>query len=168
MRKLAASSALVLALFSLSATPKPQTRDSEAEVRQLLGRWEKAFRAKDVDGVMAVYASGNDWVAYDIVPPLQVAGAGNYRKNYAEFFAQYEGPLDFEFRDLKIVAGGDVAFVHSLERVTGTLKGGQKSDLWMRATSGLQKRDGKWRIVHDHISVPADFATGKALLELKP
>jgi len=27
---------------------------------------------------------------------------------------------------------------------------------------------GEWRIVHDHVSVAADFATGKALLELTP
>jgi len=48
------------------------------------------------------------------------------------------------------------------------MKTGQKTDVWLRATSGVRKVDGKWLIVHDHISVPADFETGKALLELKP
>jgi hypothetical protein len=28
--------------------------------------------------------------------------------------------------------------------------------------------NGKWLIVHDHISVPADFESGKAMLDLKP
>jgi ketosteroid isomerase-like protein len=58
--------------------------------------------------------------------------------------------------------------VHILERMSGTLNGGEKSDIWMRATSGLRKMGGRWYIVHDHISVPADFATGKAVLDLKP
>jgi ketosteroid isomerase-like protein len=66
------------------------------------------------------------------------------------------------------VAGKDVAFLHCIERVSGTLKGGQKSDIWLRATSGLRKIKGKWLITHDHISVPVDFESGKAALELKP
>jgi hypothetical protein len=28
--------------------------------------------------------------------------------------------------------------------------------------------NGRWLAVHDHISVPVDFDTGKALLDLKP
>ena len=80
----------------------------------------------------------------------------------------YDGPLDVELRDLRIVAGNDVAFLHCLERISGTLKGGQKSDIWVRVTSGLRKTNGKWLIVHDHISVPADVESGKAALDLKP
>jgi len=48
------------------------------------------------------------------------------------------------------------------------MKNGQPSDMWLRATSGLRKMNGKWLIVHDHVSVPIDFETGKAVLELKP
>jgi ketosteroid isomerase-like protein len=117
---------------------------------------------------MSVYAPGNATVAYDIVPPLQRVGRDMYRKNYEEFFAQYEGPIDFELRDLRIVAGNDVAFLHAVERLGGILKNGQKSEVWIRATSGLRKINGKWLIVHDHISAPADFETGKAVLDLKP
>jgi ketosteroid isomerase-like protein len=61
-----------------------------------------------------------------------------------------------------------VAFIHALERFTGKLKSGQASDLWLRATSGLQRISGKWLIVHDHVSVPVDFENGKAALDLKP
>lgn len=141
---------------------------SEGEIRQMLDRWARAFKAKDIEGVMAFYAPGAEVMAYDIVPPLEVAGHDAYRQNYEGFFAMYDGPLDLELRDLKIVAGNDVAFLYSLERMSGTLKGGQQSTLWLRATSGLRKINGKWLIVHDHVSVPTDFATGKAALELTP
>jgi len=160
--------AVVLALLiSAPGAQAAGAAKNQAEIRQLLSRWEKAFRAKDVDGVMAVYAPGSEVTAFDIVPPLQV-GRDAYRKNYQEFFATYDGPLELEFHDLKIVADNRVAFLTCLERVSGTLKGGQKSDLWVRVTSGLRRIDGKWLIVHDHVSVPVDFATGKGLLELKP
>jgi ketosteroid isomerase-like protein len=117
---------------------------------------------------MSFYVKGNDLIAYDVIPPLDVVGSDAYRKNYETFLAAYDGPITSEFRDLRIIASSRIAFVHSLERVSGTLKGGQKSELWVRATSGLRKINGKWLIVHDHISVPADFDTGKAVLDSKP
>jgi uncharacterized protein (TIGR02246 family) len=168
MKKLITFLVLLLACALPLWLQKAQAANDEAEIRQLLDRWGKAFRAKDLNGVMSVYATGNALVAYDIVPPLQCVGAEAYRKNYEEFFAQYNGPLDYEIRDLKIIAGDGVAFLHCVERLSGTLKSGQKSEVWIRATSGVRKINGKWLIVHDHISAPVDFETGKAVLDLKP
>ena len=141
---------------------------NEAQIRELYDRWAKAFRAHDVDGIMSIYAPGSALVAYDIVPPLQFVGQAAYRKDYENFLAQYDGPIEIEYRDLRIVAGDDVGFIHALERISGTLKNGQKSDVWVRATSGLRKIKGKWLIVHDHISAPVDLDTGKAALDLRP
>ena len=149
-----------------STTGTDEIKKDEAEIRQLLDRWAKAFHDKDVNGIMSIYAPGV--VAYDIVPPLQYVGADAYRKDYEKFLAQYEGPIEIEFRDVNIVAGGNVAYAIALERISGTLKNGQKSDVWVRATSCFRKINGKWLDTHDHISVPADFETGKALLDLKP
>ena len=142
--------------------------NSETEVRDVYERWAKAFRAGDIKGIMALYAAGDTLVAYDIVPPLQYKGYDAYKKDYEDFLALYDGPIEVEFRDMRIVTADNVAFIHALERMTGTLKGGKKSDVWMRATSGLRKINGKWLIVHDHISVPVDMDSGKAALDLKP
>jgi len=145
-----------------------EAKNNEAAIRELYDRWASAFRARDIDGIMSVYTPGDAVVAYDIVPPLQYVGKEAYRKDYEVFLAQYDGPIDIEYRDLRIVASGNVAFLHALERISGTMKNGQKSDIWVRATSGLRKIKGKWLIVHDHISVPFDLNTGKAVLDLKP
>ena len=153
---------------TVKTNAKNNGANNEAEIRELYDRWAKAFRVHDLDGIMSVYVSGDELMAYDIVPPLQYVGKDKYRKDYEEFLSQYQGPIDIEYRDLRIIAGENVAFIHALERMSGTLKNGQKSDLWVRATSGLRKINGKWLIVHDHISVPADFETGKAALDLKP
>jgi ketosteroid isomerase-like protein len=107
-------------------------------------------------------------VAYDVVPPLEYKGNAAYRKDYEDFLAQFDGPVHAEMREVHIYSSGDVGFIFALERLSGKMKDGQPADLWLRATSGLVKRNGKWLIVHDHISVPADFATGKALFDLKP
>jgi ketosteroid isomerase-like protein len=151
-----------------SAPPahKPATSIDEASIRQLYEGWAKAFRAKDVNAIMAFYAPGDAVVAYDIIPPLQYKGFDTYKKGYTDFLAPFKGPIEVEFRDMHVYAGGDV--VHCLERITGTMQSGQKVDFWLRVTSGLRKIKGKWLIVHDHISVPADFDTGKAAMDLKP
>jgi ketosteroid isomerase-like protein len=70
--------------------------------------------------------------------------------------------------DLDITTGDDVAFGHSLNRVSGTMNTGHKTDLWVRCTACLRKINGKWLIVHTQVSVPVDLEHGKAVLSLKP
>jgi ketosteroid isomerase-like protein len=48
------------------------------------------------------------------------------------------------------------------------MQSGQSAGYWVRWTTGWRKVDGAWRIVHDQISAPVDFETGKALLNLQP
>lgn len=138
------------------------------QIRHLLMQWEKAFRAKDVDAIMSVYAPGEVVVAFDVVPPLAKVGRDAYRQNYEEFFALFSGPLEVELREVRIVAAGDVAFLHCFDRMSGTLQSGEHFDVWLRVTSGLRKIDGEWRIIHDHVSVPIHFETGTAALDLSP
>ena len=141
---------------------------SEAEIRDLLAQWEKAFKARDVDNVMTVYAPGDAVVAYDVSPPLQYKGRDAYRKSYESFFAAYEGPLEVEMRDVRLLVDGDLAVVNALERVGGTVKGGPKSSVWVRDTTVFRRIDGKWFDVHDHVSAPVDFEKGSAVLDLVP
>jgi hypothetical protein len=50
----------------------------------------------------------------------------------------------------------------------GTLASGQSIELWLRWTACFRRVDGVWLVVHDHVSVPADLAHGKAVLNLTP
>jgi len=169
MKKFLKYSVLTIACFLFLEMPKARTEaNNEAEVRQLLDRWAKAFHAKDLNGIMSIYEPGQALVSYDIIPPLQYTGFEAYKKDYREFLDQFQGPIDIEYRDLHIIAGDTVAFSRGLERMTGTLKNGQKFDAWVRFTEGYRKTSGHWLAIHDHISVPVDLDTGKAALDLKP
>ena len=139
---------------------------AEADIRRRIDELVEVVRAADLERVMSIYAP--DLVTFDIVPPLQKVGAAGKRKNWMDVFATYHRPLDYEIRDLSITVGGDVALGHSLNRISGALKNGTKVDQWLRWTACFRKLDGNWLIVHDHVSVPTDFATGKALLNLSP
>ena len=140
--------------------------NNEAAIRELIDRFANAFRAKDVDAVMSFVA--RDIVSFDILPPLQAVGADTFVKHWQEFFDSYQSPMHVEFPDVRISAGDDVAFSHCLHRVKGTLKNGQETDWWLRWTACYRKTDGKWLIVHEQVSVPADLRSGKAMMDLKP
>ncbi len=148
----------------IMTTEKSRATD-EAEIRQIMDDWAKAFRAKDVEGFMSLHAP--EIVSFDIVPPLQYVGKDAYRKPAEAAFAAFQ-TLDFEMRDLSITAGDDVAFSHSLSRMIGMMKDGRKSDYWLRQTTCFRKINGKWLITHDQTSVPTDFESGKAVLDLTP
>ena len=138
----------------------------EADIRQRIDKLVQAIRAMDLDGVKPIFAP--DIVSFDIVPPLQHVGAEAKWKNWADVFTVYQRPLGYEIHDLMITLGEDVAFGHSLNRISGTLKNGNSSDYWVRWTACFRKIDGSWLIVHDHVSVPLDVQSGRALLDLKP
>jgi ketosteroid isomerase-like protein len=147
-------------------TVEEHKKNDEAEIKSVIESYVEALRAKDLDGIVSIYAP--DLVAFDIVPPLQYVGADTFRKHWEEGFSSIQGPFGFEIADLDIAVGADVAFTHSLGRSSATLTTGQKIGNWLRWTACFRKIGGKWLIVHEHVSVPFDVATGRAVLDLKP
>ena len=143
-----------------------QHQNDENEIRQRIDALVEAIRNTDLEGVKPIYAP--DIVSFDVIPPLQHRGAEAQWKNWADVFAAYQPPLGYEVRDLTITVGGDVAFAHSLNRISGTLRNGRRSDYWVRWTPCFRKLDGEWRIVHHQASVPMDVESGQALRNLQP
>ena len=140
---------------------------NEAQVCEVIERWAKAVRAKDVEGVMACFAP--DILTFDLAPPLQHAGREVIRKALEDWFPTWDGPIGLEIRDLHVTADGHVAYCTSLQRMSGTKTGGETPNLWCRSTMCLQKIDGTWRIAHEHTSTPFYMdGSNKAALDLKP
>jgi len=148
----------------------PTLTREDTPIREAIDAWAQALRAKDVDALMAHYAP--DIVTFDVMAPLQCRGADAYRKNFEAWFAAVQGPIDYEMRDLRIAMRDDVAFCHYLGHVRCTRTSGGKNDYWadywVRVTAGCQKRNGRWMIFHEHISVPLDMKTLKAAPDLQP
>jgi uncharacterized protein (TIGR02246 family) len=138
----------------------------EAQIRQLVDNWVASVRAKDINGLMSHYAP--NILLFDIMPPLQHKGADAERKLWEGCFPYFQGAIGYEIRDLSITTGDEVAFSHSLNRMSGTTTNGEEVDNWMRVTVCYRKIDGKWKVAHEHVSVPIDMETNKALFDLKP
>ena len=141
-------------------------KNDEAEIKRVIEGGVEAIRDKNIEDVMSLYAQ--EVVSFDIVPPLRYMGADAFRKPWEEVFSSFQGPIGYEILDLNITAGDDVAFTYSLNRISGTMKNGLKTDLWLRWTACFRKINGKWLIVHHQNSVPVDLEHGKAVLDGKP
>lgn len=124
----------------------------EMELRELIARWSKAVRGQDREGIRADHDA--DILMFDVPPPFLSRGLDAYMATWEGFFGWQAKPIEFEFRDIAVTAGQDVAFATAIGRCCD-LSSGKKVDLEFRLTIGFQKRDGRWRIVHEHHSVPA-------------
>jgi uncharacterized protein (TIGR02246 family) len=148
-------------------TNAERTASDEARIRETIADWVAAIHAKDVDRVMSFYMP--DVVQFDLSPPLEHAGAKAIRQILEGWFPTFRGPVGYEVSKLHVSVVDDLAYCRSLNRITGTRTGGEKTDVWLRATLGLRKVDGKWRIAHEHASVPFYMdGSYKAAVDLKP
>jgi ketosteroid isomerase-like protein len=145
---------------------KKHTSSAESEIRSLIDGWAEAIRAKDINARMSNYAP--EVVLFDVVDPLQYIGPQAVRRRALEWFSSFDGPLDFEHRDVSIAAGDSVAFCHSLNRIRGTKTDGRAIDMWWRASVCLRRIAGQWMVTHEHQSVPFNVDTGRASIDLKP
>ncbi len=136
----------------------------ESEIRQQMDNHIKALCDMDLDSIMTIYAP--DILSFDVEGTYLRTEAK--RKAWVNVFSMIEPPLDYEIRDLTITVGDDVAFSHSLNRLSGNLKHEQQIGSWVRYTACFRKIEGNWLITHEQVSMPIDFESGKAIFGLKP
>jgi len=160
------AAALLAAGAGVASVAQAAPSSDEAAVRALEAQFAAAASAKDVDGIMKVYAP--DIFVFDVVPPRQYVGAAAYRKDWEEVMSGFKGPVKFELTDLAVQVEGPVAWSHSIQHVSGTDPAGKPSDMTVRVTDVYRKTADGWRIVQEHVSVPVDLATGKPDLQSKP
>jgi uncharacterized protein (TIGR02246 family) len=166
--KAGATACAIFLALSIIACGSPARADDRADIRALEERFVAAFKAKDPDAIMKVYAPGQTLLVFDVVPPRQYVGAAAYRKDWQTFFDSFNGPITVELTDLDIAADRNLAYSHSIQHVAGTDKQGKKIDLTVRVTDVYKKAQGRWLIIHEHVSVPVDLDTGKPDLSSKP
>lgn len=168
---------LLLAAAAATATPAPATavvfqdspgldatlvKQAKDDILKVLVDGCTAFSAGDIPGAMAPY--NEDVLLYDIAPP--------FRSNYAhlkEVNTALRGmmaePPSCTYKDMQIaLVTPDFAYAIYLLPYGAKLKGGQTLSLQGRGTDLFKKIDGKWKIVHEHFSLPSDPLTGKAEL----
>ncbi|MFO0877612.1 MAG: SgcJ/EcaC family oxidoreductase [Gemmataceae bacterium] len=133
--------------------------EDRAEIRRIMAAWSRALEARDLDGLMADYAP--DCVLYDAIPPYKVVGADAIRKLWESCLPHFPANFQSEHRDIVIHVDGNTAIMHGLHHFLPTPPDHPSGHTWMRVTVGYRRIDGKWKVVHEHISVPFNPMTGQ-------
>jgi uncharacterized protein (TIGR02246 family) len=136
-----------------SKLQKPLSKDDK-EIQELIERWAKAVREEDRAGIRASHDS--EMLMFDVPPPFFSRGRDAYMATWEEFLSCAEKPVAFDLRDVKITAGKDVAFATAIGQCTSTGAKGKREALEFRLTMGLRKINGRWRVMHEHHSLPAE------------
>ena len=127
--------------------------DDETTLRQLIADWSAAARRRDYDGVLAHHAP--NILMFDVPPPFQSEGLEAYRKTWDLFFGSMADPPTFDFSDVRLTVGADLAFATARGKCLNREKDGAVTELHFRLTMCFQKRSDKWIVVHEHHSLPA-------------
>lgn len=134
---------------------------SERELRALFSAWFLASERKDLDASMAPIAA--DVLSYEHEAPLSYQGVEALRATCAVGFARAPETFRWDVPDLRIVVRGDVAITWGLNHMRGP-----GVEMWSRGTRIFQKIDGRWQMIHQHVSFPMDPATGAVRVDLAP
>lgn len=158
----------VAALAAMYTARVQAGADDKSEIAAVEQRALEGFKAKDVNKIMSCYTPDETLFVFDVIPPRQYVGASAYRKDWEGLFAQYPGPVEADMTGLEVAADRTIGYAHLIVHSVLTDKDGNKMETNVRTTDVFRKSGGKWLIVHEHNSVPVDFATAKADLMAKP
>lgn len=146
-------------------TTKAKVND-KAAIKNVIDDLIAALCKKDIKRMMSHYA--NDLVAYDVKPPFQTKGAIAWKHTWEACIDYFPASFGIEIRDLYIHVSGDLAISHYLFRLTGTSKDEDAAQTWLRTTTGYKRIQGKWKIIHEHGSVPFNPHTKEAMFTQEP
>ncbi len=133
---------------------------SDPQAVKEIAAMEKAIEANynnqflaDPDAPLEHYVDHPDVSFIDILAPGHYFGADV--RNWFNFIGpQFVGELGLI--NMRIFAKDDVGFVYMNQTYEGTLDDGKPFFWKMRQTDVVQKIDGRWKIIHTHLSFGAD------------
>ncbi len=148
-------------LLSLSLTAHASAKDEKA----IKDVENKMIATTNTDDLMKYYDE-NDVDVYDLAGPLQYEGNAAVRRDFDNVFANFAGAKG-NFVELVVVTDGKLGMARSIQHFAWTDKAGKPQGVTVRVTDVFHKVDGKWKVIHTHISAPMDAKTGMTQTNLK-
>ncbi len=141
----------LLVVFVLTAAPCLAAEADPgviAELDQMLKSYSQAFKDKDVDAVMGLFAP--DAVLMGTGPGERYDGTEEIRAAHLQFFGSYD-KLTTERTWFKIWVKGDAAWAMTMAHHT-TYNKNVKNEFALNTSVVFEKRNGKWVFVSQHFS----------------
>jgi uncharacterized protein (TIGR02246 family) len=135
-------------------------KDIEA-IERLVSDWSRAVESKDAEKIVANY--GPDTVLFDAIPPARTIGAREIGRIWAQCLPYFPEKFKSEHKDLTIHVDGDLAVVYGLHHFVPEPADHPSGATWMRMTVVLRRQVSGWQVIHEHVSIPFDPMTSKAV-----
>ena len=160
---LAALAAVTVLTWGFARCAKAASADEKA----ISDVEHKLAGATNAQEAMKYYDPTDQLVVLDISgPPREHVGPKDVKADLEKGFAGMKD-MKAQFIELKVITDGKLGYARSVQRFTATGPNGKPVDITFRQTDLLQKVNGQWKILEQHISVPVDMATGKADMSSK-
>ncbi|MCX5826551.1 MAG: nuclear transport factor 2 family protein [Deltaproteobacteria bacterium] len=141
--------ALVMpAVTEAKASPKV-----EGEIKAVLKKHGEFYKAKDLKGVMSLYAKGPDVISIGSEEGKDAIGYEQISAEYKKAFAAITELKIIDYSNLNISTFGNVAWVYiQLKASLIMAQGGKPVDIKGRFTAVLKKDGKQWQFVQTHFS----------------
>lgn len=143
---------------------KNDSKNKEA-IKMNIDSFFTALSAKDIKQMMLHYA--DDAVVFDVKPPFQTKGAMAWKHVWEASLPFFPESFKVEVKDLVIYTDRNIGFAFYLFKLVGSEKNHPALQTWMRTTTGFKLQNGKWKIVHDHASLPFSPQNNQAVFSLE-
>lgn len=126
------------------------TTTEDSDEKFLLQVVREMADAQTADEIMKHWAQDVAW--FDITA-VNVHG---YDAVNAEFTRQFAALIKCgaTFKELDAKVSGDLGVVRSVQNFWADTKAGERVEITTRQTDCFERRDGKWQLYHQHISLP--------------
>ncbi len=144
---------LVLCLAMAGAAQKaPKAGAAGAVDKAYLQKIWDGWATLDAAGQKQYYAQGPH-VFFDIAP-LKYGSWDEYQAGVTKELGDYKAATFRVNDDLQIHKSGDAYWITATVATDMTHKSGKRDMGQFRWTAVFEKQDGKWLIVHEHVSAP--------------
>jgi ketosteroid isomerase-like protein len=152
MRTMHARVVVVVALMVILGAAQNKKSAGGGPDKALMQRVWDGWSSLDVAKVAEFYARGPH-VFFDIAP-LKYASWDEYQKGVLNVLADFKTAKFTVNDDVELHPAGQYVWGTSTVKEDATMKSGKREMGTFRWTVVFEKQNGKWLIVHEHISAP--------------
>lgn len=142
--------AMVLALCIVSGFAAAQSKD-EKQIREVLKQNTTAFAQNDMPTLEKIWANDEAVIVFE--NGYANYGWSDYRNNHLGPEMKEMTNVKYDSSDIKAHVAGKMAYATFKYTISGDSEG-RHFDSGGLGTAVLEKRNGKWMIVHWHSSAP--------------
>jgi uncharacterized protein (TIGR02246 family) len=135
------------------------------EIHALFESYKTAVLQKNIDAFLSLF--DNNVRIFDLWEWMY-DGIGPWREMVKDWFSSLDNneQVIVTFDDIRVQDAGEMAVATAFARFAAVSdKGEELRYLQNRLTWVVQKKEGGWKIIHEHTSAPVDGATMKVRLQ---